>query len=71
MLILLEIAKLNKNIKYIELPEEVKQQNKEDIGEEKRDVITIANYQYIEKQIYDKDFSQEILSKKCIDLIVK
>ena len=29
MIMLLEVANENKNIKYIELPEEVKQQNKE------------------------------------------
>ena len=45
MLMLLEVAKQNKNIKYIELPEEVKQQNKEYL-EENNNILSFINENY-------------------------
>jgi hypothetical protein len=45
ILMLLEVANENKNIKYIELPEEVKQQNKEYI-EENNNILTFINEYY-------------------------
>ena len=45
MIMLLEVANENKNIKYIELPEEVKQQNKEYL-EENNNILSFINEYY-------------------------
>ena len=61
ILMLLEVANENKNIKYVELPEEVKQQNKEYI-EENNNILTFINENYeITKDIKDKIKSSDLL----------
>ena len=62
ILMLLEVANENKNIKYIELPEEVKQQNKEYL-EENNNILTFINEYYeITKDEKNKIKSSDLLT---------
>lgn len=62
ILMLLEIANENKNIKFVELPEEVKQQNKEYI-EDNNYILTFINENYeITNNIKDKIKSSDLLN---------
>jgi putative DNA primase/helicase len=62
ILMLLEVANENKNIKFIELPEEVKQQNKEYL-EENNNILTFINEYYeITKDEKNKIKSSDLLT---------
>lgn len=62
ILMLLEVANENKNIKYIELPEEVKQQNKEYL-EENNNILTFINEYYeVTKDEKNKIKSSDLLT---------
>jgi len=63
MLMLLEMANENKNIKFIELPEEVKNQNKEYLEENNNVLSFINEYFEITKDEKNKIKSSDLLAK--------
>jgi len=63
MLMLLEVANENKNISFVELPEEVKQQNKEYLEENNNIILFINEYFEITKDEKNKITSSDLLNK--------